>query len=74
MNPQARDSIHKTKEALKIAEQNLQIAANESENANITNQIKSQLTEVTNCLEGCQKIASGLSQYRNEKKYKGIHH
>ncbi len=74
MNPKARDSIHKTKEALKSAEENLQIAANEAENTNIKNQIKNQLTEVTNSLEECQKIASGLSQYRTEKKFEGIHH
>ncbi|RMC98602.1 hypothetical protein D9O40_12995 [Clostridium autoethanogenum] len=66
MNSQARDNIHKVKESLKSAQQGLQMAADEVENSNIKNQINTQLNQVSTCLDECEKIASGLSQY---KKY-----
>ncbi|ADK16128.1 MULTISPECIES: hypothetical protein [Clostridium] len=65
MNSQARDNIHKVKESLKSAQQGLQMAANEVENSNIKNQINTQLNQVSTCLDECEKIASGLSQYKN---------
>lgn len=74
MNEQARESIHKTKEALRTAKHGLQAAAEEAENGHIINQINEQLTQVTSCLDQCERIASGLSQYLNEKTYEGIHH
>lgn len=74
MNDDARSNIHMCKEALATAKQNLADAANEVENSHIKNEIKEQLDQVSSCLESCQKIASGLSQYKNEKKFEGIHH
>jgi len=74
MNTEARNNIHICKEALQTAQQGLQSAASEVENTNIKNQITTQLSQVTNCLHECEKIASGLSQYLNDKKYEGIHH
>lgn len=65
MNSQARDNIHKVKESLKSAQQGLQMAADEVENSNIKNQINTQLSQVSTCLDECEKIASGLSQYKN---------
>ncbi|OBR94233.1 MULTISPECIES: hypothetical protein [Clostridium] len=65
MNSQARDNIHKVKESLKSAQQGLQMAADEVENSNIKNQINTQLNQVSTCLDECEKIASGLSQYKN---------
>ncbi|MFL0195238.1 hypothetical protein ACJDU8_06610 [Clostridium sp. WILCCON 0269] len=64
MNSQARDNIHKAKESLKNAQQGLQVAAGQVENGNIKKQIETQLTQVGNCLEECQKIASGLSTHK----------
>jgi hypothetical protein len=74
MNTEARDNIHICKEALRTAQQGLQAAASEAENANMKDQITTQLNQVTNCLQECEKIASGLSQHRNDKQYGGIHH
>ncbi|OAA88578.1 hypothetical protein [Clostridium ljungdahlii] len=65
MNSQARNNIHKVKESLKSAQQGLQMAADEVENSNIKNQINTQLNQVSTCLDECEKIASGLSQYKN---------
>jgi predicted DNA-binding protein YlxM (UPF0122 family) len=65
MNSQARDNIHKVKESLKSAQQGLQMAADEVENSNIKNQINTQLNQVSICLDECEKITSGLSQYKN---------
>lgn len=74
MNTEARNNIHICKEALQTAQQGLNAAANEVENSNIKNQITIQLNQVTNSLQECDKIASGLSQYLNDKNYEGIHH
>ena len=74
MNTEARNNIHISKEALQTAQQSLQAAASEVENTSIKNQITAQLSQVTNCLQACDKIASGLSQFLNDKNYEGIHH
>lgn len=74
MNDEARDTMHLCKEALQKAEKNLQDAVGEVENTSIKNQITNQLEQVGNCLEECQKICSGLSQYKTEKKFDGIHY
>lgn len=66
MNSQSRDNIHKVKESLKSTQHCLQMAANEVENSNIKKQINNQLTQITNCLVECEKIASGLSQHKNQ--------
>lgn len=68
MNTEARNNIHMCKEALRTAQQGLQAAASETENANMKNQITTQLNHVTSCLQECEKIASGLSQHLNDKK------
>lgn len=74
MNTEARNNIHMCKEALQTAKEGLQEAANQVENAKVKNEITTQLNQVTNCFQECEKIASGLSQYLNNKKYEGIHH
>ncbi len=74
MNTEARDNIHKCKEALGTAHQALSEAANTAENATIKNQILTQANSISNCLDECERISSGLSQYLHEKKYEGIHH
>lgn len=67
MNSQARDSIHQTKEALQTAKQTMQQAYDQAENGHIRDQIEMQLKQISACCDECQKIASGLSQYLNEK-------
>lgn len=74
MNTDARNNIHISKEALQTAQRCLQAAASEVENASMKNQITNQLSQVTNCLQECEKIASGLSQHLNDKGNEGIHH
>jgi predicted metal-dependent hydrolase len=65
MNTDARNNIHLTKEALKTAQQGLQAAISQAENTTIKNEISTQLSQVTTCLQECEKIASGLSQHLN---------
>jgi hypothetical protein len=74
MNTDARNNMHMCKEALQKAQKGLEDAATQVENTNIKNQITEQLDQVKNCLDGCQRISSGLSQYLTEKKVEGIHH
>ena len=74
MNTEARDNIHKCKEALDTARQALNTAADTAENSNIKNQILAQANSISKCLDECELISSGLSQYLHEKKYEGIHH
>ena len=74
MNTEARNNIHISKEALQTAQQSLQAAASEVENTSMKNQITTQLSQVTNCLQECEKIASGLSQHLNASKQDNINY
>lgn len=74
MDSDARDTMHMCKEALQKAQKGLEDASGQVENATMKNEITAQITEVSNCLQGCEKICSGLSQYKTEKKFQGIHH
>lgn len=74
MNDDARNEMHNCKEALQNAKSCLQGAASNVENGAVRELITNQLKHVDSCLEECQKICSGLSQYKTEKKFEGIHH
>jgi hypothetical protein len=72
MNTEARNNIHSCKESLQSAQKDLRAAEGEAENSYIKNQITTQLNQVTNCLQECDKIAAGLSQFLNGGKSEDI--
>lgn len=62
MNTEAKNNITTCKEALQTAKRGLQDAANEVENTNMKNRILTQLDQVTNYIQECDKITSSLGQ------------
>ncbi|MGE5627029.1 MAG: hypothetical protein ACM3X7_02805 [Solirubrobacterales bacterium] len=70
MNDNARDNMHLCKEALQNAQKFLKEAASQVENGNMRELITNQLKHVDSCAEECQKICSGLSQYKTH----GMHY
>lgn len=67
MNEDARNNMHTCKEALQNAKECLQGAASQVENGTMRELITNQMKHVDSCLEECQKICSGLSQYKTKK-------